>query len=1048
MKSEETMKNYCLVLLMGALGAGMLPGAEVAFIVDACNGRSARFDKTVLLENNAELEAAVAAGVKSFVVEELADGNRTVPVEAALDRSGERPMLAWTMPGATSPLQVRSFRIRGNADGTEGVAGRTDLSCRVEDGKIVVGTRYFEVVHLERGKGGQPVSVLDRASGTVEDELFFNDRTFSKKLGQFRSWQDAAATARVVFKSPLMVVVEARTKYVDGAQRPSPDGLGAVYRYVYLANSPVVEVRARVERGAEKSVDWDELHFLELSTWRDRFDRFLLGPNGDLKSVGTKDGKPQMWYPKDWGVMMGGGLAVGVGGGWPACFDNADHSFCRYVSSANGPMAKDQLTRRFEGAVYYGPLLEASAWYAGQLGARRQPRLRVRGGKPAPVVARAPQALGGPTLATAGGVLAFAGAEAGFACAELREQSTGVTFFRAHDGCPGLWRLVFRAGCGGAETVLDNRNAKRGVAEKTERGLRFVWKNLDLAEEHGVVDVVCEVDREGDGFAFRIQVANRSKKCGLARTDYPLLGEVIPPGTGESLVPYWSNWGPKLMRNRRDEVRQNYPSTGGTMQFMAFHQGGAGVYVGCHDGGASPKWLHVTAGNDVAFEVPSENAGVSGAAGAPKFATVVAPYRGDWWQAAARYREWAMQQKWTAKGPIVARSDYPRRLVENGFWLQLGGSPAEIERAVDQTLARMTNAVPFGVHWYCWHQIPFDNSYPEYFPAKPGFAEAVKRMTAKGVLIMPYINGRLWDRDIASFQGARPFATKRPNGEPRYETYGSGRWLAAMCPATQYWGDRVASICTRLVAEGGVNAIYLDQIGAAPVSPCYDPAHGHPLDGGSHWVDGYRRLLTPIKAQVRGTVLTTEDFAEPYMDNIDAFLTWLANSDADVPVVAAVYSGYTACFASPGAPADTPSAFRASVLRDTMWGCQPGWMGTWILDEKHREQFDALVACGELRRKYREFLSEGRLMGEVVNEADESPFTVVWNYKGLAQEVTLAPVMALVWENAKGRRITLVANLSDERRRFVGTPAGGQRIECELAPGEVRGFSLTAKTGF
>lgn len=1052
-KTVGNRMKTTIFLVLAVWSAFALAGdADTTFYADVCNGREARFDKTVLLEGDDALDAAVAAGVKSFDVEEMDDvGGTSVRVASALDLSGERPVLAWTLPGVTRPLQVRSFKICSSVGVEHGRDGApsptlpirrewtTDLCCRTENGKIVIGTRYFEVVHPEKGNGGQPISVLDRASGKVDKDLFLNDRTFTRNIGQYFSWKDPASTARVVFASPLMVVVEARMHYVDEQGRLSPDGLSAVYRYIYLANSPVVEIRILVTRAAEKSVKWDEIHFLELSARHDRFDRFLLGPKGDLKKVGAKGATSQSWGPQGWAVMMGDGTAAGVGGDWLCCYDNADGKFYRYASLGSHPMPAEQLVYRFAGALYYGPLLESPVWYAGHLGTARQPRILVSGGQSPKVEGQTP-VTGGQTLEVAGTVLAFAGPEEGFACAGLREKSTGVSFFRAYGECPGLWRLEFSEGCGGAKTVLDNRNAKRGVAERTPEGLRFTWRNLDLADEPGVVDVVCDVAKENDAFAFRIRVANRSAKRGLSRTDYPLLGEVIPSGTGESLVPLWCNWGQRLVRNNRQSVRARYPSSALPMPFMAFHKGGAGVYIGCHDGGAAPKWLSVDARNNVSFEIPSENAGVPGAAGAPTCATVVAAYRGDWWRAAARYRAWALKQAWTAKGPIVARADYPRRLTENGFWLQLGGAPAAIERIVDQTLARMKDPVPFGVHWYCWHKIPFDNSYPEYFPAKDGFAEAVKRMTAKDVLIMPYINGRLWDRDIESFKAARPYATKQADGEPYFETYGSGRWLAAMCPATTYWGDRLSDICTRLVAECGVNAIYLDQIGAAAPALCYDASHGHPLGGGSHWVDGYRRLLTPIKARVKGTVLTTENTADPYMDTIDAYLTWTANKDDEVPALPAVYSGYTAWFASAGAPEDTPAAFRTYVLRDTLWGCQPGWMGNWILDDAHRKQFDTLVACGQLRRKYREFLSEGHLVGEVKNELRNPPFTVTWHCRERVQDATLRSVTALVWENPKGERAVFVANLSDTRRSFAGTSVDGTCITCELVPGEVRVF--------
>ena len=87
--------------------------------------------------------------------------------------------------------------------------------------------------------------------------------------------------------------------------------------------------------------------------------------------------------------------------------------------------------------------------------------------------------------------------------------------------------------------------------------------------------------------------------------------------------------------------------------------------------------------------------------------------------------------------------------------------------------------LPVGFHWYNWHQIPFDNDYPHYFPTKPGFAEGVRELQAAGVFVMPYINGRLWDTrdkgsedfEFTAWRGRRPARTRQ--GEPYTETYGS-----------------------------------------------------------------------------------------------------------------------------------------------------------------------------------------------------------------------------------------------------------------------------------
>jgi hypothetical protein len=79
-------------------------------------------------------------------------------------------------------------------------------------------------------------------------------------------------------------------------------------------------------------------------------------------------------------------------------------------------------------------------------------------------------------------------------------------------------------------------------------------------------------------------------------------------------------------------------------------------------------------------------------------------------------------------------------------WVQGGGAPSECVAAIRQFQSFLGEGTePVGFHWYSWHQIPFDNDYPHYFPAKPNFAEGVAELRRSKVQVMPYINGRLWD---------------------------------------------------------------------------------------------------------------------------------------------------------------------------------------------------------------------------------------------------------------------------------------------------------------
>ena len=112
--------------------------------------------------------------------------------------------------------------------------------------------------------------------------------------------------------------------------------------------------------------------------------------------------------------------------------------------------------------------------------------------------------------------------------------------------------------------------------------------------------------------------------------------------------------------------------------------------------------------------------------------------------------------------------------------------------------------------------------------------------------------------------------------------------FAVMCPHTEYWQTTIAQTVGALVAELGVDAVYIDQIAAAGPEPCWDPTHNHSLGGGDHWVSGYGAMLRAARGAAvaargaresesendsRSTVLLTESNAEPFLSGIDIYLT-------------------------------------------------------------------------------------------------------------------------------------------------------------------------------
>ena len=127
---------------------------------------------------------------------------------------------------------------------------------------------------------------------------------------------------------------------------------------------------------------------------------------------------------------------------------------------------------------------------------------------------------------------------------------------------------------------------------------------------------------------------------------------------------------------------------------------------------------------------------------------------------------------------------------------------------------------------------------------------------------------------------------------------------------------------TWLVDELGADGIYLDQVAMSGPDACHDPSHGHPFGGGSWWTDGYRGLLEPIRrhAVEKGVPITVEGAIEPLIDSVDGFLVWDPRMPDDVPLLPAVYSGYTVYFGSPSDIRDSLGTFFAIQARDFLWG--------------------------------------------------------------------------------------------------------------------------------
>jgi uncharacterized protein DUF6259 len=650
----------------------------------------------------------------------------------------------------------------------------------------------------------------------------------------------------------------------------------------------------------------------------------------------------------------------------------------------------------------------------------------------------------GPRLASSFLAIQLAPEESGLGVMALEHRSgegQPETFVAARPAEALIWRLILRGPGENAEEVrIDNRApSHRSARVDPEAGTAFLrWEGIDLPGEAKVVDVSVKIQlpRESSAALLEISFENRSARLGPWEVHFPALSGFAEKGKVDLVIPR-GNWG-VLQKGATAAAAGTYPSNDWPMQFLAALKGDRGFLFTARDPKAWPKKFHVEPGGELRYAVFPEDMGKPGTGARLPFPVSIESFRGSYWTAAKLYRSFALTAPWAARGPIAGRKDFPEALRRTALWWLGSGSREEVVPRMKLAAARFD--VPLAVHWYNWHQIPFDVNYPEYFPPKPGFAEGVKELVTASQGAMPYINGRLWDVAGPNFPAAKSAACKKPGGTELYvETYGSGAKLAPMCPATPIWQAKVREIVRRLGEECGVNGVYIDQIGSAAAVLCHDPAHRHPLGGGGHWVEGYREMLRPLRdfAGNRGMFLTTENNAEPYMDTIDAFLIWLPRTDDEVPLITAVYGGRAVYFSSPSREGMDPDAFAMLQGRDLLWGCQLGWMDFGLLEEGRKEQAAYLLECGRYRRTLEPFLLEGELLGELALEAPPPPIEAAWGgWKG-THAAKLPSVVTAIWRAPDGRLAILAANLSREPRASAytfdgaawGIPPAARRVK-------------------
>jgi hypothetical protein len=934
----------------------------------------------------------------------------------------------------------------------------------------VVDGRSFTLRHGAKA-GGFPVEIQYKRSGKVYDTIRFNDRVHSSDVGSFHLRNDAGATMEKLSDGPLATVIRTSAEYIQDPGKRA--GVDAVYDWIYLHDQPTIRVDASLMLRRER--EWAEAHVLEINFPDESFTRWM---GGEPFQEDHLKADKVLYGSSSWAALLNESDAMAIFECGKALVYDGRGEYGTYLHAhGNGTwQAWSQDRRSFTASMWLGAaddarsavtaLAEASSGQArstvslksleSELAKRTRKLAGMSGGEKleAEFVIRVARrwidqgrAVEALRFLEENDMSRFLSAEAGdlritfdtgadgLVLQSLRDAKTGLEFLAPDN--PPLFTLKVREVDSGKEVELQANSGWGDVrAERRADDIVLHWSSpAQDGLEALSVSATAAIDAAGSALRWKIKVRNETVGWTLLHAVFPQVSVAdlgrdgclfFPRAPGEVEVGIWG---------KSFKHSGLYPEPWTTMQYLAAYpaDGRSGLYIAAHDPSGSPKRITIESHPDrrsVAwtYENPAADMSLRGNDYETIGEVVWQVFRGDWFDAAVLYRDWVRENaRWyplNRKAGETRRDDTPRWMRELPVWVNKSGPFPEVVERTKAFAKRM--GVPVGLHWYSWHQIPFDNDYPHYFPAGEGFAEHVTELQKAGVFVMPYINGRLWDtrdkgaEDFEFTKIALPAATKDEEGHPYVESYGSTEEdgskvvLAVMCPATEVWQERVGEICRRLFEECGVDGVYIDQIAAMSPRMCMDPRHGHPLGGGTWWNEGYWKMLGAIRDKMpEGAMLTSECNSEPFAQVFDGYLSWTWQHDGQVPAFMVVYGGAIQLFGRQYG--GTTQAKRMKVAQQFVFGEQIGWMSPEMIHEDEGTT-ELLRQCVQLRWKLKQYFAEGEMARPPKLTGDVPQMTADWAWGGQKNWlVTAETVFAGAWRiPSEGKTVLLFANASED----------------------------------
>ncbi len=473
-----------------------------------------------------------------------------------------------------------------------------------------------------------------------------------------------------------------------------------------------------------------------------------------------------------------------------------------------------------------------------------------------------------------------------------------------------------------------------------------------------------------------------------------------------------------------------YPSGWIDMQFGAYYDQRGGVYFSPEDPTAAVKLYTVRSrsGNlELGWSQPAPYA--VGQKGGNSFRSrgmsVLELFSGDWFAAAQCYKRFVRtSSRWNeVKRP---RTDTPGWLRENTLWVSHWTFDDKAMKEMPLSMKKLRDylELPFAIHWYRWYNS--DQGGMPHFVVKKGVVENIRSLHESGIRVKAYIDTRLWSEvDGPGYERDWEFTAKGKNcavinadGTFNYERYHKECREVVMCPCAALWQEKIFEL-TRRTASYGFDMIYHDQVGASRPFICYAKDHGHDLNSNTAWVDGYYRMfdrLVPLRRTFPELCHNTEDANDAYLPLFDGFLPWRWTEENQIPLFAAIYSGYTQ-FTGREYNQTTkgdPESFFVKAASQLVQSEQIGWF---ILSDllQDPERLVFIKQAAHLRKQLLPYFNEGEMLEPLKFRGEVPVQTLLWGAASTKpRRVTLPKILHSVWLHPTLGRMVVWVNTTRE----------------------------------